>query len=98
MEITIKLTADQVSALEDFLSTQTEQVQNPLTGNVSIRPRYASVEAFIMEQTGQYVANALKMYPPASVQAAMTAIREAEAQIKEAARIDPVMPTIERRP
>ena len=96
MEITIKLTADQVSALQDFLSTQSEPVTNPLTGSVSQRPRYASVEAFIIKQTQTYVGNALRMYPPASVQADMEAIRAAEARIKEVARVDQVMPTIER--
>lgn len=96
MEITIKLTAEQVSALQDFLSTQTEQVQNPLTGSISLRPRYASVEAFMIEQAAIYVGNALKMYPPPSVQADMEAIRAAEARIRDVARVDQVMPAIER--
>ncbi|CAB4140137.1 hypothetical protein UFOVP398_13 [uncultured Caudovirales phage] len=92
MEITIKLTSDQVSALQDFLSTQTEQVQNQLTGNVSIRPRYASVDSFLSEQVSTIVSNALRMYPPASVQAELEKIKAAESRIKEAAKVEPVIP------
>ena len=82
--------------MQDFLSTQTEQLQNPLTGNVSIRPKYSSVEDFITEQVSIIVANALRMYPPASVQADMEAIRAAEARIKSAARVEPMAAIAER--
>jgi hypothetical protein len=87
MQVTITLSSDQVSALQAFLSTQTEQISNPITGNVSMRPRYASVEEFILTQTATYVANALRMYPPASVQVEMEAIRAAEQRIQEAAQV-----------
>lgn len=86
MQIVIELTDAQVEALESFLSTQTEQVPNPVTGNVSMRPKYSSVEDFVLSQTAIYVGNAMQMYPPASAQADIEAIRAAQQRIADLAK------------
>ena len=96
MQITIELNDDQVEALNSFLSTQVEQVQNPVTGNVTNRPRFKDVEDFILFQTSVYVGNAMKMYPPTSAQADLLAIKEAEARIAGLARPMAVVGLVER--
>jgi hypothetical protein len=95
MEIVINLTDAQVEALESFLSTQVEQITNPVSGNVSIKPRFASVSDFVLFQTGVYVSNAMETFPPLSVQADLLAIKEAKARIADLAKPSIVQPTIE---
>ena len=94
MEINIKLSADQVDALEGFLSTQVDQVVNPISGNVSMRPKYATVQDFILFQTGIYVGNAMQMFPPAGAQADMLAIKDAQERIAKLSKPVLVLPTI----
>lgn len=83
MQIVIELTADQVEALEAYLSTQFDDVPNEITGNLLRKPKYTGVEHFILSQTSIYVGNAMQMYPPASVQADMQTIKAAQDRIAQ---------------
>jgi len=92
MEIVINLTDAQVEALESFLSTQVDQIPNAISGNVSMKPRFASVSDFVLFQTGAYVSNAMEMFPPVSVQADLLAIKEAKSRIADFAKPSLVQP------
>jgi hypothetical protein len=83
MQIVIELTETQVEALQSLLSTQVEQVPNPVTGSVMMKPKYNGIQGFVMDHVGQVVTQAMRMYPPASVQADIQVIKEAEARISE---------------
>jgi hypothetical protein len=96
MQIVIELTDTQVEALQSFLSTQVEQVANPVTGSVSMKPRYDGIEGFILNHVGTVVAQTMKMYPPVSVQADIQAIKEAEARISEFAKPTIAVSAIEK--
>lgn len=86
MQIVIELSEAQVEAIESFLTTQVDPVQNPISGNNFMRAKYKGVEDFVLSQTAMYVANAMQMYPPASVQADMQAIKAAQERIAELAK------------
>jgi 16S rRNA G1207 methylase RsmC len=81
MQIVIELTSDQVEALESFLTTQTDQVPNAITGNVMLKPKHKGVEDFLLSQVGTIVSNAMQMYPPASAQEDVEAIKAAQQRI-----------------
>jgi hypothetical protein len=81
MEIVIELSDDQVEALESFLTTQTDQVPNAITGNVMLKPKHKGVEDFVLSQVATIVSNAMQMYPPASAQQDVEAIKAAQLRI-----------------
>lgn len=81
MKIEIELTDAQVEALDAFLSTQLDQIPNPISGNVSMRPKYPTIQDFALSHFGIVVGNAMQMFPPAAVEADVRLIKDAQDRI-----------------
>lgn len=86
MQIVIELTPDQVEALESYLTTQTDPVPNPITGNVMMKPKFKGVEDFVLSQVTTIIGNSFQMYPPASAQEDVEAIKAAQQRIADRAK------------